>query len=139
MEVDQGSRGKLKVFVAFGIADEHRREGNVRAARAGVGRRRANNVLLTVFKGIKHRAARKKVPFTISFEFFERWVLENRYLNDRGKECLCLHIDRKIPSLGYTEDNIQVLTCTENTAKGNWERHQPWYKGETEEVEGDPF
>jgi hypothetical protein len=39
-------------------------------------------------------------------------------MEGRGREVGCLHIDRKDPLKGYTIDNLTVLECTENSAKG---------------------
>lgn len=84
---------------------------------------RANHVEASVYRGIKDRATRKKISFTISLAFFIQWATENSYIDGRGVQKLCLHVDRIIPALGYVEGNLQVLTCSENVIKGNKERH----------------
>jgi hypothetical protein len=67
-------------------------------------------------------------------------------MDDKGKGRFCLHIDRIDATKGYTFDNLQVLTCTENVVKGNAERRQQFVNAKirgqaapVEEDDGDPF
>jgi hypothetical protein len=51
------------------------------------------------------------------------------------------HIDRIDSTLGYTPDNVQVLTCSENSIKGNREKYAK-YPGKSvaqPDEEEDPF
>lgn len=40
-----------------------------------------------------------------------------------------LHIDRKDRTRGYVPDNVQVLTCSENSSKGNREKYAMKHRG----------
>jgi hypothetical protein len=66
-------------------------------------------------------------------------------MDEKGKERFCLHIDRKDSTRGYEEDNIQVLTCTENVEKEHAERRQRFVDAKigarqhAADNEGDPF
>jgi hypothetical protein len=83
-------------------------------------------------------------PFTLTFDQFKAVILPTRYMDDKGKERFCLHIDRKVSTRGYEAGNIQVLTCTENVQKENAERRQRFVDEKihgraVEDDESDPF
>lgn len=78
---------------------------------------RAANPAKALLAHLRDRASRKHVPFGIPFRWFELFLRKSHY--DRKLH----HIDRRIPALGYTKNNIQVLNGEANIAKGNRERH----------------
>ena len=83
---------------------------------------RASNPLKAAFKQLRDNAKRRKKEFTLTLEEFTSFCMATTYLDGKGRERQCLHIDRIDPAKGYTFDNIRTLTCSENTAKGNEER-----------------
>lgn len=66
---------------------------------------------------MKGNAKRRGKAFSISFEYFREFVINNSYMAGKGITKTGLHIDRKIEDLGYIEGNLQVLTNTENIKK----------------------
>lgn len=63
-----------------------------------------------------HAKARGKV-FDLTFEQFKAFCIESNYLNCKGIEKHSYHIDRIDETKGYTIDNIQLLTNTQNIRK----------------------
>lgn len=74
------------------------------------------------WKALRDNAKRRGKFFDLTLEQFTHFVEKTKYMDDKGRERHCLHIDRIDPARGYTFDNIQTLTCSENTVKGNEER-----------------
>ena len=106
---------------------------------------RINNPVHCAFDNLRASARKRKIEFTLTFDQFKAAILPTRYMDEKGKTRFCLHIDRKDATLGYTLDNIQVLTCTENVAKENAERRQRFVdekigaRQHAADDEGDPF
>ncbi len=78
-----------------------------------------NNPEREIFRNLRFNASRRKIKFTLTFSWFMTWLQgEGKgYLEGRGRCKNDLTIDRKIPRLGYSEGNLQVLTRAANTAK----------------------
>lgn len=85
---------------------------------------RLNNPVHCAFDNLRASARKRKIVFTLTFDHFKTVILPTRYMDEKGREKFCLHIDRKVSTRGYEDGNIQVLTCTENVIKGNAERRQ---------------
>lgn len=105
---------------------------------------RFNNPLHAAFDDLRSSARKRRKEFTLTLEQFTALVAPTRYMDEKGKERHCLHIDRIDVTLGYTFENLQVITCTENVLKGNAERRQGFVDAKirgrnTEEDEVDPF
>jgi len=82
---------------------------------------RACNPMRAKFAILKDRARRKKVPFDLTLEWLEAFIIRTGYNSELH------HIDRKVTWGGYTKDNLQVLSISENIAKGNRERRGQAY------------
>jgi len=80
-------------------------------------RYRAANPELAAYQNLKDNAKRRKKEFNLSFDEFQRFAVESKYILKRGKKKDSFHIDRIDESRGYTIDNIQVLTNVENLRK----------------------
>ncbi len=78
---------------------------------------RANNPALSSFNQLKVSARRRGKEFTLTFEEFRGWCLNNGYLDGRGRLRDSLHVDRHDDSKGYNLENIRVLTNRENILK----------------------
>jgi hypothetical protein len=79
---------------------------------------RLNNPLKAAYATLRDHAKRRKLKFTLTLKQFESIVIPSGYLDHKGNTRYDLHIDRIDPLRGYEYDNIQVLTCSENSAKG---------------------
>lgn len=77
---------------------------------------RAANPLKHRLAVLRHRAARKRVPFDLDLPWLAEFLLTHYY------DPATHHIDRIKPWLGYVKGNLQVLLMGENIAKGNRER-----------------
>lgn len=105
---------------------------------------RLNNPVHAAYDNLRASARKRKIVFTLTFDHFKAIIAPTAYMDDKGKQRHCLHIDRKETALGYVDGNIQVLTCTENVSKENAERRQR-FVGEkiqsraVEEETDDPF
>jgi len=85
---------------------------------------RIRNPVRAAYDSLRTRARRRNIIFTLTLAHFTEIITPTAYLTESGSTRYCLHIDRKDATLGYINGNIQVLTCTENVAKGNAERRQ---------------
>jgi hypothetical protein len=81
------------------------------------------NPVKAAYQSLKSSAKRRGISFSLTIEEWEAFVLPTRYMDDKGKQRYCLHVDRKEAHLGYEKGNLQILTCGENVAKGNRERY----------------
>lgn len=107
---------------------------------------RLNNPVHCAFDNLRASARKRKIEFALTLEEFKTLVEPTRYMDEKGCTRYCLHIDRIDATKGYTFDNLQVLTCTENVLKGHAERRQQFVNAKirgqaapVEEDDGDPF
>jgi len=104
---------------------------------------RIRNPVHAAYDNLRASARKRKKTFTLTLAEFKALIEPTRYMDDKGRTRFCLHIDRKDATLGYTFDNLQVLTCTKNVQKGHAERRQGFVdakiRGRAVEEEGDPF
>jgi hypothetical protein len=105
---------------------------------------RLNNLVHAAYDNLRASARKRKIVFTLTLQHFNEIIAPTAYMDDKGKQRHCLHIDRKETALGYVDGNIQVLTCTENVQKENAERRQRHVDAKiqgraVEEETDDPF
>lgn len=93
---------------------------------------RANNPIRAIHNAIKNKARRRGVPFSLSLEYFTSLCEETEYHKTRGRLPDDFHLDRIDCTRGYEDDNVQVITASENCKKS----HVEYPKGQ---VEDDPF
>lgn len=74
------------------------------------------------YQVLRQNARRRGKEFSLTFEQFEKFCYETDVLHGRGRSATSYHIDRIDDSKGYTIDNIQVLTNSENIQKENRRR-----------------
>ncbi len=79
---------------------------------------KANNEGGYVFNLLKQNAKRRGKDFTLTLDEFRRFCAETRYLENRGRNKRGFSIDRIDNALGYSLDNIQILTTSQNSKKG---------------------
>lgn len=85
---------------------------------------RANNPEKCILKELRRRAKDRNIPFTLTVDQLPQIEGWSDYLQRRGNNRESLQIDRIKTHLGYTLDNVRIITTTENTCKGNRERHE---------------
>lgn len=69
------------------------------------------------FQSLRRSARRRNKEFTISLEQFTEFCVKTDYIRKKGRKGESYHIDRIDETKGYTIDNIQVLTNSENVKK----------------------
>ena len=83
---------------------------------------RANNPIKDAYRGLRSSAKKRNIQFTVTYSEFEQLVNKTDYIAKKGSTRDSLHIDRIDATKGYCAGNLQILTCSENIAKGNRER-----------------
>lgn len=78
---------------------------------------RKNNIEKATYLNLKHNAIRRGKSFDLSFDDFCKFAKKFKYFAGKGINKESLHIDRINEELGYSINNIQVLTNTENVTK----------------------
>lgn len=66
---------------------------------------------------LKWNAKRRDIQVLLTKEEFTQWCIENNYLEEKGREGSSATIDRIDPSKGYSIDNMQKMTKSENSRK----------------------
>lgn len=66
---------------------------------------------------LKKSAKKRNYEFTITLDWFRDWIKKSGYMEGRGRLADSLTIDRKENWRGYTPDNLQILTKSENSSK----------------------
>lgn len=83
---------------------------------------RARNPMRAAYNRLKNKAKARKIGFSLSFPQFATLCEVTGYIEGTGQDPSCLTIDRIDPNLGYEQGNIQVITLSENSSKGSYER-----------------
>jgi hypothetical protein len=66
---------------------------------------------------LKKSAKKRHYEFSITLDWFREWVKQNGYMEGRGRTADGLTVDRIRNEEGYTPDNLQVLTKSDNSSK----------------------
>lgn len=85
---------------------------------------RIKHPVKAAFSNSRHHAKQRGIEWGMTLEEYSSIVDLQRYIDGKGVARMCLQLDRKDHTRGYFLDNIQVITCGENTAKGNSERRR---------------
>jgi hypothetical protein len=83
---------------------------------------RQENPLKYSFQNLKDNAKRRGKEFTLTLEEFEKFAVKTAYMHRKGRGRFSYTIDRINPEKGYTLDNIQVLTNSDNVRKMHIDR-----------------
>lgn len=83
---------------------------------------RFNNPHRAAYGNLRDSARKRKINFAITFDEFVELVKHTCYMDQKGRERYCYHIDRIDVTRGYEWGNLQIITCSENVIKGNQER-----------------
>lgn len=89
---------------------------------------RAENPIKSQFNILRDSARKRRIEFSLTFEQFKSMCMSTNYHEQSGCEAHCLQVDRVDAVRGYSIDNIQIITTSENTAKGNRERKHREYQ-----------
>lgn len=108
---------------------------------------RAKNKIKYAWNVLKTNAKRRGKLFDLTFEQFQQFAIETEYLTKKGIHKTSYHIDRINENIGYTIDNLQLLTNSQNVKKylkWHWDEldHKMKYKVETSintDDENNPF
>ena len=73
------------------------------------------------FNALRSNAKRRGKEFTLTFEQFKQFCKETDYINKKGRLAHKYSIDRIKSYLGYSIDNIQIMTVSENSTKKDHE------------------
>ena len=99
------------------------RKGRTLCSGHNISQWRSKNPVRAAWHELRNKCKRKRRHLGLTYEQFEEFCTTTGYTDGSGRHRHNFHIDRIDPRKGYTVDNIQVLTCAENVAKGNRERH----------------
>lgn len=70
---------------------------------------------------LRYRAKRRGIEFDLTYEQFRDFCLEHQLEGKTGRKADNLSIDRINSERGYSIDNIQVLTVSENSSKSKYD------------------
>jgi hypothetical protein len=82
-----------------------------------VQRWRKANPLRYAYQNLKGNAKRRGKVFDLTFDEFKQFAVKTEYIGKKGRTAESYHVDRIDPARGYTINNIQVLTNSENMRK----------------------
>lgn len=83
---------------------------------------RARNPIKAAYHHIRDRARSKRIAFTLTYEEFVGICEATGYAEGKGRHAHELHLDRIDARKGYSLDNVRVITCSENSRKGCYEK-----------------
>jgi hypothetical protein len=78
-----------------------------------------NNIVAYTFNALKSNAKRRGKEFTLTRTQFKKFCLKTDYIKLKGRRPNSASIDRIDSSKGYSLDNIQILSLSINSSKGN--------------------
>lgn len=77
-----------------------------------------NHPVKYAYNTLKQNAKRRGKVFELTFEQFQEFCIKYDYIQGKGVTKESYSIDRIDNSKGYTIDNIQILSVSENSRKG---------------------
>lgn len=81
--------------------------------------RRANDPTKAAYTNLKQNAKRRGHSFDITFDQFKAFCIATDYIVNKGIYKESYSLDRIDPTKGYTLDNLQVMSVSENSRKSN--------------------
>lgn len=75
------------------------------------------NPIRAAYLDLKNNAKRRGKDFKLTFEQFKQFCIKTKYIDVKGRGKESYHIDRIDENKGYTIDNIQILTNSQNVKK----------------------
>ena len=86
-------------------------------AKCHIARWRSENPEKAAYFNLKENAKRRGKEFSLTFGEFSAFAISTGYMKKKGIWAKSLHIDRIDETRGYTIDNLQVLTNSQNVRK----------------------
>lgn len=81
-----------------------------------------NNPVTVAYRRLKNHAKERGISFSLTFLEFEEFCLMTGYLDMKGREKMSFSVDRVNNQYGYSADNIQVMTLSDNSRKAHVDR-----------------
>ena len=78
---------------------------------------RSNNPEGFHYSRLKQRAKRREKTFDLTLDEFKKFCKETGYIDKKGKSKHSASLDRIDPEKGYSYNNIQLLTVSQNSKK----------------------
>jgi hypothetical protein len=78
---------------------------------------RAKYPMKAAYQNLRSNAKRRGKEFTITLQDFEAFCTRTQYITYKGKTKDSFSIDRPKNHLGYTPDNMEILTLQNNSLK----------------------
>jgi hypothetical protein len=78
---------------------------------------RAKNPERSSYLNLRNNSKRRGIKFELTYEQFLEFGYKHKYFIGKGKTKDSYSIDRIKNELGYTIDNIQILTISQNASK----------------------
>lgn len=122
-----------------------RKKRNTYCCRCATRRWAANQPASYTLNKLRSNAKRRGIPFSITLEEFKAFCASHPdYLTARGRNSRCLSIDRVKSWLGYSIDNIRLLTVAENSRRAAEDTNSKRWPATAPQIEpnpedGDPF
>ena len=79
---------------------------------------RKNNPMKYAYYNLIANSKRRNISFTLTFQQFQQFSIRHEYIQNKGTTKESYSIDRINSRKGYSLDNIQVLTVSQNSSKG---------------------
>jgi len=92
-------------------------------------RYRQRNPIRYAYHTHKDNAKRRGIEFSLTFEQFKAFAVEYNLIVNKGKTKQSLTIDRIDCNRGYMIDNIQAMSLSDNSTKGNYEKKIKYVEG----------
>jgi len=80
-----------------------------------------HNPVSYTFNYLKQNAKRRGKDFTLTLKQFKQFCDETNYIELKGKAGDAMSIDRIDNTKGYSYDNIQMISLSDNSKKSNYE------------------
>lgn len=90
---------------------------------------RKSHPIRASYQCLKDNAKRRGKFFDLTLEQFTEWCHKEDYIQGKGRTKESYSIDCIVPSRGYTIDNLQRLTVSDNAKKGVKILHYNWQDG----------
>lgn len=111
------TRRKSKGYCVAAFCKNKARAGHRFCHKCAHRYQKETNPLVYWYKSLKQNARRRGKEFSLTKEDFRFFCTSTGYLELKGKEGNKFSIDRIDPEKGYSLDNIQMITLSQNTSK----------------------
>jgi hypothetical protein len=102
---------------------------------------RKNNPLMAYYHSLKSKAKHRGRVFDITYSEWCRWCEETGYMELKGQGSEDMTIDCHEASLGYTYNNMRMISQHDNCVKGQVEKsmlhqkNEEWYEAFMKEID----